>query len=154
MKKREADFTILFRHWLKAHHVLFGPAAFELKQTCSKALSFDSVALHQLDGLEAVRTASTGFLYKAPDDSRSIKPFDLFYLKHSEAYVVIKYPDFFCVIDAGKFQYEKLISDRKSLTSDRARAISMITVPFKKPVIKKDPSKFWHPSASEAFGKS
>lgn len=124
MKKREADFTLLFRHWLKAERVGgISSAAFELKQTTSNSLPYDAVKDHQIDALLASKS-SKGFLYKAPDDSRGIKPFDMFFLKRAGAYVVIKYPDFFCIIEVDAFIYSKDMSDRKSLTAAEARKIA------------------------------
>lgn len=128
MIKREADFGTLFRHWLMANPKLFTSTAFELKQTRSNALAFDAVADHQLDALTATKWGSKGLLFKAPDDSRGVKPYDFFYMKNAYAYVVIKYPDMFCLIDANTFIKEKEMSLRKSLTSERAREIAWKTV--------------------------
>ncbi len=125
MIKREAQFTQLFRHWLKANPMR--SSAFELKQTTSNALAFEAVAQHQLDALLAC-TKPQGLLYKAPDDSRGIKPFDLFYLSLAYAWVVIKYPKSFHIIGVETFILEKQRSKRKSLTSGRAREISTVSV--------------------------
>lgn len=127
MKKREADFGTLFRHWLKANSEHFFSAAFELKQTTGDSIPFSSVAEHQLDALQATRTPN-GLLYKAPDDSRGVKPFDYFYLKNAPSFVVIKYPKHFEIINVETFMLEKGRSKRKSLTSARARAISVASV--------------------------
>lgn len=120
-KKREAEFGVLFRHWLKSTAMI--SAAFELKQTTSNSLPFGAVKDHQIDGLSAAASRK-GILFKIPDDSRGIKCFDYFYLRHSLAFVVIKYPKFFCLIELEEFLREKENSKRKSLTSDRAKAIS------------------------------
>lgn len=122
--KREANFTELFRHWLKAHPMY--SAAFELKQTRTTSLPFVAVKEHQLTALMAAKLE--GILYKIPDDSRGIKPFDLVYLRHAYAWVVIKYPKAFYIIDVEMFMHEKALSARKSLTDHRAREISTITV--------------------------
>ncbi len=126
MIKREAKFTVLFRHWLMANPMW--SAAFELKQTTNDSLPFSAVQEHQLDALLAVSEGAKGLLYKAPDDSRGVKPMDLLYLRNADAYVVIKYPEFFCLIDVDAFIKEKEKSNkkgnRKSLTSDRAQAIA------------------------------
>lgn len=122
--KKEANFTLRFRHWLKANPM--PSAAFELKQ-CSGSLPFSALADHQVDALLAVKS-DTGLLYKAPDDSRSVKPFDLFYLRNTYAYVVIKYPRSFHIISIDTFLLEKKRSKRKSLTESRARDISVISV--------------------------
>lgn len=118
--KREAEFGRLFRHWIKAHPM--DSAAFELKQTTSDSLPFDDVQEHQLDALAAAN--GSGILYKIPDDSRGVKPFDMVYLRFANSWVVIRYPKFFCIIDAERFVLEKKQSERKSLTSARAREIA------------------------------
>lgn len=121
----ESKFTILFRHWLRANP-LDSSAAFELKVTDTNRLSFAAVQEHQLDSLVAVKHRSV--LYKAPDDSRQTKPFDLFYLNCEQAYVVIKYPNSFHIIDVEDFIYEKANSEERSLTSERAREIATYNI--------------------------
>lgn len=122
--KREAKFGTVFRHWLKARPGY--SAAYELKQTRTNSLAFSAVQEHQLLGLKAAK--GEGILYKAPDDSAGHKPFDFFYLRHAYAYVVIKYPKCFVLIDVETFIYEKTISGRKSLTSQRARELGTTCV--------------------------
>ena len=123
--KKEANFTLRFRHWLKANPM--PSCAFELKQTTGTSLPFSAVAEHQIDALLASKSKE-GFLYKIPDDSRSVKPYDLFYLRNAFAYVVIRYPRAFHVIDIDTFLLEKARSKRKSLTHSRAQEISTISV--------------------------
>lgn len=130
--KREAKFTQLFRHWLKANTNKFGSSvAFELKQTTSNRIPFSDIQEHQINALLASRGRG-GLLYKAPDDSRGIKPFDLFFLKNAAAFVVIRYPNCFTIIEVATFKAEQLLSKRRSLTSERAREISTVTVELKK----------------------
>lgn len=133
MKKREADFGLLFRHWLKANHKRFGTSCgFELKQTTTDSISFKAVKDHQSAALVASSSGVDGLLYKAPDDSRGIKPFDYFYLKNALSYVVIRYPKAFHVIPIWRFLQEESNSKRKSLTEARAREISYVSHIFKK----------------------
>lgn len=120
--KREQKFTVLFRHWLMANPMW--SAAFELKQTITDSIPFSDIKEHQLDALLAAAEGDKGLLYKAPDDSRGVKPFDLFYLRNSDAYIVVKYPDGFVIIDVTAFIKEKKESKRKSLTWDRACEIA------------------------------
>lgn len=125
--KREAEFQTLFRHWLRANPMM--TAAFELKQTRTDSLPFSDVQEHQIFALESVaEKKGKGLLYKIPDDSRGIKPFDMVYLRAARAFVVIRYPKCFCIIDVDAFTKEKRESDRKSLTSERARSIAQYTV--------------------------
>lgn len=129
--KRESKFQTLFRHWIRANQTLFDSGAFELKQTRTDSLPFSDVAEHQDIALDAVQQVETGLLYKAPDDSAGTKPFDFFYLRDADAWIVIRYPKFFCVIDRDDFIDEKNSSERKSLTSARAKAIATHIVSLK-----------------------
>ncbi len=131
MMKREAKFTQLFRHWLKANpEFCQRSGAFELKQTTSGSIAFSAVKEHQIIALEAV-AGNSGLLYKAPDDSRGIKPFDLFYLRQSPAYIVIKFPKHFEIITVMTFVLERDRSKKKSLTAGRAKEISVVSVKTK-----------------------
>lgn len=125
MKKREALFGNRFRAWMRAHHDDFPSCAFELKQTTTNSIPFSDVQDHQVQALLAAKTRK-GILYKAPDDSRGVKPFDFFHLSRASAYVVISYPKPAKaeVIDIDTFLMEKERSKRKSLTSERAHEIS------------------------------
>lgn len=125
--RREANFQTLFRHWLKANFKKFDNCAFELKQTTKNFLPFDAVSEHQLAALLAVQ-GDKGMLYKIPDDSRGIKPYDMVYLSRAEAYVVIRYPKFFCIILVDSFLECKKESGKKSLWEDEAKWISRIVV--------------------------
>ncbi len=123
MIKREARFTILFRHYLKAHPM--GCAAFELKQTQTNSIPFSDVKEHQIDALMAVKRK--GLLYKISDTSYDKKPFDMFFLK-GDAWVVIRYPSCFVIISAWTWDWESKRSERRSLTSERAREIAYKTI--------------------------
>lgn len=52
---------------------------------------------------------------------------DYIWLREEPAYVVIKFPDIMCIIDIEVFVNERDTSKRKSLTSERAEAISVTT---------------------------
>lgn len=121
--KREANFQRRFNHWVK--EVFKQTAAFELKQTKTDSLPFAAVVPHQRG---ALRNAKGGtFVFKIPDAGYQ-NPFDSFCLHEVPAYVVIKYPDFFCLVGIQDFLEEEIISDRRSLTADRARKIAHIIV--------------------------
>ena len=117
MKKREAQFTLLFRAWLKSKP--FHSATLELKQTQSDSIPFNAVKPHQIHALLASQS-ERGLLYKIPDDSRGIKPCDMVYLQNVTGYVVIKYPKLFVLIKVDSFIKEQESSPRKSLTVTRA----------------------------------
>ncbi len=123
--RREAQFGLYFRHWLKANPM--PSAAFELKQTTTNSIPFNAVQDHQIDALLAVKSRK-GILYKIPDDSRGIKPFDYFCLSSSYAFVVIKFPAGFVIIDCETFLMEKKRSKSKSLSWMRAQDIAIIVV--------------------------
>jgi hypothetical protein len=122
--KREAKANTVFMHWLKTVYKQTG--AFELKQTTGNSIPFDAVAPHQIAALEA---ANHGVLaFKIPDGTFSQSPFDCFTLAKVPAYVVIKYPKCFELIAIDTFTLENKRSKRRSLTSERAHAISTITI--------------------------
>lgn len=135
MIKREANFGSLFRHWLMANTYARPSAAYELKQTRTDRIRWDAVKEHQIDALFAAKSPSVddkGLLYKAPDDSRGMKPFDFFYLHGVEAYVVIRFPEFFCLIDVETWVYAAGISNESSCTGEEARRMATTIVELKK----------------------
>jgi hypothetical protein len=86
VKKREAAMQTIFKHWVQACWAS-GSAAFELKRTETDRFYIPDLAPHQR---EALTQAYEGTLYfKIPDDSIGQKPFDMFVLQQSLAYVVI-----------------------------------------------------------------
>ena len=122
MKKHEAKFATLFRHWIKRNPWFC--SAFELKHTRgNNYFPFDEVQDHQLAALKA-STTKEGFLYKISDDSLGAKPFDMFFLANARAYVVIRFPEFFCFIDVFVFEKEKKTNKRKSVGEHRAIEIA------------------------------
>lgn len=128
MIKREAKFAGKFRSWLRANPFMTAP--YELKQTTSSSIRFDAVSEHQIDCLMACKS-DKGFFYKISDESRGFKPFDGFFFRNSPAYIVIKFPGHFEIIDVETFVKEKLRSlkaKRSSLTSSRAKEISIVSV--------------------------
>lgn len=124
--KREAKFTMVFRSWLKSQTFFGCSVAFELKQTTTHSIPFTDVQPHQLTALRAAKHG--GFTYKISDESRGTKPFDMFYLYQVPAFIVIRYPKFFCIIDVDKFIEESMRSERKSLVDVRAKEISTTCV--------------------------
>lgn len=121
--KREAAFNTLFNKWLK--NVYKKTGAFELKQTQTNSLPFNAVVDHQE---QALMNAKWGVLvYKIPDAGYQ-NPFDCFVLSGVPAYVVIKYPNVVCVIDIDMFSTEKALSQRRSLTSEKAVELAEFTI--------------------------
>lgn len=128
LQKKEAAFGIKFRRWIEQNPRM--SAAYELKQVRGSSMPFSAVEDHQIAALMTVK-GKKGLLYKIPDDSRGAKPFDYFFLREEPAYIVIKYPEFFCMIDIETFLMESKRSKRRSLLGSRAQEISTITVPMK-----------------------
>lgn len=124
LKKKEANFGIRFRKWLEENPRI--SSAFELKQ-CGTSFAFNDLKDHQIAALLLVKS-DKGLLWKIADDSRGVKPFDMFYLRDAPAYVVIKYVHSFSLIDIDTFLLEKKRSKRRSLTEVRAKLISNLTV--------------------------
>lgn len=89
MKKHEAKFTTLFKHYLE--HERHTTGAWEIKHISEEKGRFDFKDLydHQIDALRAVKHASV-FAYKIPDDGMQ-KPFDLFTLSRTSACVVLAF---------------------------------------------------------------
>ena len=135
MRKREASFTLLFRHWLKANPMRTA-AVFELKQTQTDSFPFKNVEEHQLEALAAA-WGPEGLIYKISDQSQGYKPCDIVYFRLSPAYIVIKYPKFFCLIHASAFGAEMKTSTRKSLTSERAKEIAEKVIELPKKTVKR-----------------
>lgn len=121
--KREANFQIVFNHWLK--NVWKQTGAFELKQTTTNSISFACVQDHQLAALENVHHGV--LVYKIPDVGYQ-NPFDCFCLVTEPAFIVVKFPKFFCLIEVVHWIAYQTQSSRKSLTSKEAREISTVIV--------------------------
>ena len=131
MTKREAKFGTLFSHWLRANKKSISTSAFEYKQTTTNALAFSAVKEHQVDALLACKS-DEGFYFKIPDTSFCLLPFDGFFIRNGYAYVIIKYPKAFYLIDIDDFVSENKNSKRRSLTSERASEIAIWSVPLAK----------------------
>lgn len=122
MKKREADFGITFRHWVRANPHF--SAAYELKQTSKSCIPFSCLEDHQAAYLEAIHS-SKGVLIRVQGTNG--EP-DYIYLRNEPAYVVIKFPTAFHIISITTWLMEKARSSRKSLTAGRAKEISVTSV--------------------------
>lgn len=133
----EKNIQSMLGKWLRDHIYFFnGTVVMELKLEKGKSMAFDKVSEHQLLSLGKAKT--TGLYHKINDAPifagmktrfTNAKPFDCFYLKGVEAYIVIVYyklrkPKEFLFIDVDRFLSEKCVSERKSLTEKRAIEIS------------------------------
>lgn len=125
MKSREADFGVIFRHWIRANPQY--SSAFELKQTGRDSISFAALEEHQLVYLQAIHS-DKGALIRVQGVNG--EP-DYVYLRNSPAYIVIKFTGEFHMIGIDTFVLERGRSKRKSLTNMRAREISTVSVKLK-----------------------
>lgn len=121
--KHEAKFQTVFNHWLKSTYKESG--VFELKQTKSQSVPFAAVVPHQEQALW--NTKNRKIVYKLPDVGYQ-NPYDCICLMKLPAFVVLKYPSFFCLIDIDDWLNEKKRSKRRSLTSNRAEEIATLIV--------------------------
>jgi len=117
--KLEAKWQTVFNSYVREKK-LYG--YFELKQTKKDSIPFNSVEDHQIEGLLAAK--SNGFVWKLSDADMRTKPFDSFNTMPAPSFVVIKFPDGFYIIPVDRFVLEKEISERESLTVDRAKELS------------------------------
>lgn len=121
---KEKDFQTEFNKWVK--YRTDGTAAFELKLSRTGSLSFDAVVEHQLNALLNARNNKV--IHKIPDLGMQ-NPFDSFVLDNVSAFVVVMYRSNrkeFIMIDVKKWDQERLLSQRKSLTEERAKEIGIV----------------------------
>jgi len=121
---RESTFQTRFLKWLMNQED-FETFAFELKITKTKSLSFNALLEHQKISL--LNTKHRRLAHKIADDSVGFKPYDGFFFKKEPAFVVIQFykrgEKRFYMIDIDDWVTEPTISDRKSITEERAADI-------------------------------
>ena len=128
MKHLEALFLSgPFRKWCESKDNKFPTFVFEAKSTRGKDyLAFSAVEAHQVIALHQSKHAVK--YYKFPDEGRGTKPFDGAIWRGADAYIVIEYPAFWCMIDIDAYENEERTSTRKSITSGRALQIANIII--------------------------
>lgn len=124
--KKEADFGLRFRTWIMNKVVKMPSGDYELKDSRGKdSIAYSEITEDQIDS--ALRSASDkGNLIRIMSGTPGAP--DYSYRRNDMTYFVIHYPGKFEVIPYSNLLFEKEKSKRKSLTSDRAHAISIITV--------------------------
>lgn len=128
MKKSEATFGVLFRHWIRANPPK-ETMHFELKESKGKdSILFSAVEDHQVVFGEAIRDSTKGVLMRNMGGNG--EP-DYSYLYRDPVFIAIRFPGFFCIIQLAVFVREKATSPRKSLTAQRARAIAQQVIELK-----------------------
>ena len=127
MIRREAQFAILFRHWLKANPQI--SCSYELKDTRDKYFFRFAELKEEQKNYALAINSNKGVLIRVQGGGG--EP-DYIYLRNSPAYIVIKYPSSFSVIPIQTLLLEesRLVKGKrlKSLTEKRAEEISIITV--------------------------
>ncbi len=123
MKKREANFSLLLRHWIRANPQY--TCSIETKQTIMDSIGFSEIKKAQIDYALAIES-DEGVLIRTQAIVEGMP--DYIYLRNEPAFIAIKFKDFFVLIRIGLFLKEKKQSKRKSLTGNRAIEIASITV--------------------------
>ena len=128
IKHQETKFSLLFRSWIKAHPRY--TCSIELKDTRGKnSFPFSEVKQAQIDWALAI-SSDKGVLIRIQPIVEGLP--DYIWMRNEPAYVIIKFSHSFSIISIGTFVLEKERSKRKSLTEERAKEISVITVKLKK----------------------
>lgn len=122
-KHIETDFgTKVFKPWVERNAHLLYSCTFELKQTETDSIPFSEVKEPQIDASMCVKWSNKGYLIRNAVSAEGTPDYSFY--RNSPAYVVIKYPKLFVLIDIETFIEEKKRSKRKSLTVDRAIEIA------------------------------
>lgn len=125
-KSSEADFSIRLRHYLKAHPLPIS-CPLEVKDTRGKEyFNYAELKEEQINNALASKS-DKGNLVRI--SVGTVGAPDYVWFINSPAYIVIKYPDHFSFIDIETLILERDRSKRKSLTGERAKEISIKTVP-------------------------
>jgi len=122
-KKMEADFGIRFRRWWERHGM---DAGYELKDSRGKdSINFSEVSEDQIT-IGLLTNSDKGVLIRV--ENGTIGAQDYIGMKNKPSFIVIKYPKSAEVIPIANLMYEKERYKRKSLTYERAKAISVTTI--------------------------
>lgn len=122
-KKREGNFGVYLKNWMEKNPFPY-TVALELKQTTDNSIPFSCIEPQQIAYALKTKSDKGAWVRVVGLDGQP----DYIWLINSPAYIVIKYPHGFCFIDIETFILERDRSKRKSLTWDRAQAISVKTV--------------------------
>ncbi len=127
MKQTEASFGVLLRHYLKANPLPVS-CPLEIKDSRGKdSFPFNELKDEQINNALASKS-NKGNLIRI--SVGTIGAPDYAYYRSSPAYIVIRYVLGFVFLDIETFVQERDSSKRKSLTWERAQAISIRTIKF------------------------
>ncbi len=132
---KESNFQTMFSKFTRGNPP-HASAVYELKLEKGTSIAFDKVKEHQIDALRKAK--SEGFYHKISDapfgHSEGFRfhvprPLDCLFIAKPEAYVVVLFykprrKKEAIFIDIEAWMKEKSRSERKSLTEERAKAIS------------------------------
>lgn len=125
MKTREADFSIVLRHYLKAHPLPHS-SSIEVKDTRGKdSFPYTELKEEQINNALASKSDKGNLIRISVG---TVGAPDYAYYRNAPAYIVIRYPKCFVLIDIEAFVMERDRSTRKSLTEDRAKDIAIRAV--------------------------
>ena len=121
MNHKESDFGILLRHFFSTGKQR--TCLVEIKQTTTSSLPFDCFEPGQVAYLQAAKSKK-GVLIR---NSGGMGVPDYSYYRDEPAYVGVRYPKSFHLIDIDTFLMEQQRSKRKSLTEARAFELSTVS---------------------------
>ena len=122
MLKKEADFSLVFKSWFRANKKKFESCVFELKHTRgSTTFNVSEWKEEQRDHALACKS-DEGNLMRFSSGTTGMPDYGFY--RNAYAYVVIKYPKAFYIIDADDLNAWKL----KSLKEQDAGILSIYTV--------------------------
>jgi hypothetical protein len=94
--KHEANFSLIFRHWLKANYHKFESCSFEMKDSRSKNVFLVS-ELKEEQRNHALACKSDKGNFMRTTGTTGIA--DYIFLRNAYAYIVLRYPKAFYIID-------------------------------------------------------
>lgn len=125
MIQHEAKSSIRFRHWLMANPQ--ETCTFEMKDTKGKNyLPWREIKIAQIDYGMAIEESEKGVLIRTPAISTGMP--DYIYMKNEPTFIVIKFPDCFCMIPMKKIWSEMPLLQKGSLAVEKAREIAIAVI--------------------------
>lgn len=122
--KDEADFSLEFRNWIMENP--HSSCSFEMKDSRGEfSIPFSEITEEQLNYGMQIKYKKEGVLIRQRDIDGIP---DYLYFRKASAFVVIAFPNFFEMIDVETLEMEMKRSKRKSLTSFRAKELSVLSV--------------------------
>lgn len=122
MIKHESKSGTRFKHWVHANAERLATSTFEMKDSRGKEyLPWKELKMKQLDYGLAIEEGKKGAFIRTQGGNG--EP-DYIFLKYVPAYIVIKFPSCFCMIDVLKVWENMPIGQKGSLTVEEAKRIA------------------------------